>query len=105
MRRVALKSDFLKYVQYEVTLEALRKKRVQRLSAYYVPGKRCYVNGPIDATETKTSLSDYCIIRRQFYILERAVRKFKSDVSLWIQYIELAKSNNARSLVGKLCSR
>ncbi|KAG8711116.1 U3 snoRNP protein [Ceratobasidium sp. 395] len=89
IRRVALKSDYIKYVQYEITLEALRKKRVARLNA----------------TETKTSLSDYSIIRRQFYVLERAVRKFKNDVSLWIHYIELAKSNRARALVGKLCSR
>ncbi|KAF8606323.1 hypothetical protein BDV93DRAFT_413375, partial [Ceratobasidium sp. AG-I] len=89
VRRVALKADFIKYVQYEITLEALRKKRVERTNA----------------TETKTSLSDYCVVRRQFYIMERAVRKFKSDISLWIHYIELAKSNNARALVGKLCSR
>ncbi|QRV82646.1 U3 small nucleolar RNA-associated protein 6 [Ceratobasidium sp. AG-Ba] len=89
IRRVALKSDYIKYLNYEITLEALRKKRVERLSA----------------VESKTSLSDYSIVRRQFYILERAVRKFKNDVSLWIHYIELAKSNNARGLVGKLCSR
>ncbi|CEL61529.1 U3 small nucleolar RNA-associated protein 6 OS=Schizosaccharomyces pombe (strain 972 / ATCC 24843) GN=utp6 PE=3 SV=1 [Rhizoctonia solani AG-1 IB] len=89
VRRVALKSDYIKYIQYEITLEALRKKRSSRLST----------------TDNKSSLADYCIVRRQFFILERAVRKFKSDVSLWVQYIELAKSNNARSLVGKLCSR
>ncbi|CAE6517391.1 unnamed protein product [Rhizoctonia solani] len=89
VRRVALKSDYIKYAQYEVTLEALRKKRAARLNS----------------SDNKTSLADFCIVRRQFFILERAVRKFKSDVSLWVQYIELAKSNNARSLVGKLCSR
>ncbi|CAE6531606.1 unnamed protein product [Rhizoctonia solani] len=89
VRRVALKSDYIKYAQYEVTLEALRKKRAARLNS----------------TDNRSSLADYCVVRRQFFILERAVRKFKSDVSLWVQYIELAKSNNARSLVGKLCSR
>ncbi|CUA70428.1 U3 small nucleolar RNA-associated protein 6 [Rhizoctonia solani] len=89
VRRIALKSDYIKYAQYEVTLEALRKKRAARLSS----------------SDSKSSLADFCIVRRQFFILERAVRKFKSDVSLWVQYIELAKSNNARSLVGKLCSR
>ncbi|KAF8750673.1 U3 small nucleolar RNA-associated protein 6 [Rhizoctonia solani] len=80
---------FSQYVQYEITLEALRKKRAARLNN----------------TDNKSSLADYCIVRRQFFILERAVRKFKNDVSLWVQYIELARSNNARSLVGKLCSR
>ncbi|CAE7083965.1 unnamed protein product [Rhizoctonia solani] len=89
VRRVALKSDYIKYAQYEVTLEALRKKRAARLNS----------------ADIKSSLADFCIVRRQFFILERAVRKFKSDVSLWVQYIELAKSNNARSLVGKLCAR
>ncbi|KDN41360.1 hypothetical protein RSAG8_07475, partial [Rhizoctonia solani AG-8 WAC10335] len=59
VRRVALKSDYIKYAQYEVTLEALRKKRAARLNS----------------TDNKSSLADYCIVRRQFFILERAVRK------------------------------
>ncbi|EJU02171.1 hypothetical protein DACRYDRAFT_107108 [Dacryopinax primogenitus] len=89
VRRVADRADFLRYVQYEMGLEALRRKRLQRLKIKsLVP-----------------SISDYAIIRRQYYIFERAVRKFKADVSLWTQYIELARQNGARGLVGRLCAR
>ena len=34
MRRVARKSDFLRYIAYEMGLEQLRKKRAERLSAH-----------------------------------------------------------------------
>ena len=36
VRRVAQKLDFLNYIKYEINLESLRKKRVQRLSKYCV---------------------------------------------------------------------
>ena len=35
VRRVARKSDFLKYIAYEMDLEALRRKRVKRLRECY----------------------------------------------------------------------
>ncbi|KZO91045.1 hypothetical protein CALVIDRAFT_368055 [Calocera viscosa TUFC12733] len=89
VRRVADKADFLRYAQYEISLEALRKKRLQRLKLPPSP----------------PSISDYAIVRRQYYIFERAVRKFKADISLWTQYVELAKQNGARGLVGRLCAR
>lgn len=36
VRRVARKSDSLKYIAYEMGLEALRKKRVKRLREYFL---------------------------------------------------------------------
>lgn len=51
------------------------------------------------------TLSDYALVRRQFHIFERAVKKFKSDVGLWIQYIQVAKQQGARSLVGRITAR
>lgn len=32
VRRVAKKADYIRYVTYEMTLEELRKKRIERLS-------------------------------------------------------------------------
>jgi len=89
VRRVADKADFLRYAQYEMGLEVLRRKRLQRLKL----------------PSSAPSISDYAIVRRQYYIFERAVRKFKADVSLWTQYIEVARQNGARGLVGRLCAR
>jgi U3 small nucleolar RNA-associated protein 6 len=51
------------------------------------------------------TLSDYALVRRQFHIFERAVNKFKSDVGLWVQYIQVAKREGARALVGRITAR
>jgi U3 small nucleolar RNA-associated protein 6 len=50
-------------------------------------------------------VSDFALVRRQFQILERALRKFKDDVGLWIQYINTAKREGARALVGRITAR
>ncbi|KAF8577995.1 hypothetical protein K439DRAFT_1417545 [Ramaria rubella] len=88
VRRIAKKSDFLRYVEYEMGLEALRRRRVQRLDLPSTP-----------------SISSYALVRRQFHIFERALRKFKGDVALWVQYIEVARREGARALVGRISAR
>ncbi|KAG2148568.1 U3 small nucleolar RNA-associated protein 6-domain-containing protein [Suillus cothurnatus] len=89
VRRIPKKSDFLRYAAYEMNLEQLRRKRVERLKL----------------EKTEPSISDYALVRRQFQIFERALKKFKSDVGLWIQYIQVAKREGARSLVGRITAR
>ncbi|KAJ7647526.1 U3 small nucleolar RNA-associated protein 6-domain-containing protein [Roridomyces roridus] len=89
VRRVAKKADFLRYAAYEMGLEQLRRKRVQRLKI---------ATGP-------ATVSDYALVRRQFNIFEHALRRFKSDVALWIQYIELAKREGAHTLAGRVVAR
>ncbi|KAI6046054.1 U3 small nucleolar RNA-associated protein 6-domain-containing protein [Pisolithus marmoratus] len=89
VRRVAKKADFLRYAAYEMNLEQLRRKRLDRL----------------DLPKSKTTISDYALVRRQFHIFERALRKFKGDVGLWIQYIQVAKRVGARGLVGRVTAR
>ncbi|KAH0827941.1 U3 small nucleolar RNA-associated protein 6-domain-containing protein [Lanmaoa asiatica] len=89
VRRVAKKSDFLRYAAYEMGLEQLRRKRLQRLNL----------------PKFKSTISDYALVRRQFQIFERALKRFKSDVGLWIQYIQVAKREGARALVGRITAR
>ncbi|KAG1716655.1 hypothetical protein ID866_533 [Astraeus odoratus] len=89
VRRIAKKGDFLRYAAYEMGLEQLRRKRLQRLNL----------------PKTKATISDYALVRRQFHILERALRRFKADVGLWTQYIQVAKRAGARSLVGRITAR
>lgn len=50
-------------------------------------------------------MSDHSLVKRQFQIFERALKKFKSDVDLWIQYIQVAKREGARTLIGKVVAR
>ncbi|KAJ7668423.1 U3 small nucleolar RNA-associated protein 6-domain-containing protein [Mycena polygramma] len=89
VRRVAKKADFLRYAAYEMGLEQLRRKRVERLKI----------------VSTQASISDYALVRRQFHIFERALKKFKADVGLWIQYIDVAKREGAHTLVGRVVAR
>ncbi|KAG7446482.1 uncharacterized protein BT62DRAFT_1021837 [Guyanagaster necrorhizus] len=89
VRRVAKKADFLRYSAYEMGLEQLRRKRAERLNLPRSPA----------------TISDYALVRRQFHIFERAVKRFRSDVGLWIQYIELAKREGARTLAGRVTAR
>ncbi|KAB8071907.1 U3 small nucleolar RNA-associated protein 6-domain-containing protein [Aspergillus leporis] len=67
-------SDYVRYVEYEINLDSLRRKRVKRLG----------IRG-----------AGYSGQRRIFFILDRATRKFHGDVGLWIQYIEYARAQKA----------
>ena len=51
------------------------------------------------------SVSDYAIVKRVFQIFERAVRKFKGDVGLWMEYIRVVEKVGAKALVGKVTAR
>lgn len=51
------------------------------------------------------SVSSYAIVKRVFQIFERAVRKFKGDVGIWMEYIRVAEKMGARALVGKVTAR
>ncbi|BDD56782.1 U3 snoRNP protein [Monascus purpureus] len=66
--------DFVRYAQYEMNLDTLRRKRVKRL-------------GIRSAGHTGQ--------RRIFFVLDRATRKFHGDINLWVQYIEYARQQKA----------
>ncbi|CAG8948422.1 unnamed protein product [Penicillium salamii] len=66
--------DFVRYAEYEMNLDVLRKKRVKRLGI-----RSAGFNGQ----------------RRIFFVLDRAVRKFHGDLNLWVQYIEYARKQKA----------
>lgn len=84
-RRAALKSDFLRYADYELALERLRQLR----------RKQRAIGGP-------SSLADHSIVRRIHFIYERACRKFRGDLSLWsrwVQFCQYSKSSRQMSRV------
>ncbi|KAF5858824.1 U3 snoRNP protein [Aspergillus alliaceus] len=72
--RGAQPSDFVRYAEYEMNLDTLRRKRVKRLG----------IRG-----------AGYSGQRRIFFILDRATRKFHGDIGLWIQYVEYARAQKA----------
>ncbi|KAK7559048.1 U3 small nucleolar RNA-associated protein 6-domain-containing protein [Phyllosticta citricarpa] len=66
-------SDYARYVEYEMNLEALRKKRAKRL------GVKAGHQGQ----------------RRIFFIFDRAVRKHHGDLGLWMEYLNFACKEKA----------
>ena len=58
--------------------------------------------GP-EAVNHKTA--HYSIIKRLLHIYERAVRKFKGDVALWVEYVNCAKNNGSNVIAGRVCAR
>ncbi|KAJ0424067.1 U3 small nucleolar RNA-associated protein 6-domain-containing protein [Aspergillus carlsbadensis] len=72
--RGAQPPDFVRYAEYEMNLDSLRRKRVKRLGI------------------KSTGFSGQ---RRIFFVLDRATRKFHGDIGLWIQYIEYARQQKA----------
>ena len=67
-------ADFAQYAEYEMNVEALRRKRVRRLGA---------------------TVNPHSGRRRIFFVLDRATRKFHGDVSLWMQYADYARREKA----------
>ena len=55
--------------------------------------------------QSPQSVSNYAIVKRVFQIFERAVRKFKGDVGIWMEYIRVAEKMGAKALVGKITAR
>ncbi|ORY84479.1 U3 small nucleolar RNA-associated protein 6-domain-containing protein [Protomyces lactucae-debilis] len=84
-RKIVRKADFLRYAEYEMNLEQLRRQRVKRLG---ITGKK--------------TVSDFAGPRRVFFVFERAARKFHGDVDLWLQYINYAKQEKSAKVLAKL---
>ncbi|KAL0093070.1 U3 small nucleolar RNA-associated protein 6-domain-containing protein [Phycomyces blakesleeanus] len=83
-RRIPQKIDYLRYIEYEMSLDSLRKLRKARLAG----------------ENAKTiSESDYAGNKRIFELFKRATNKFKGDVRLWIQYIDFAKKVKANNIL------
>jgi len=66
-------SDWLRYIEFEKNVDALRRKRVKRLGAKYRGSGH----------------------RTIYSLYNRGTRKFPGDLSLWMQYIEFARKDKA----------
>ncbi|TMW63746.1 hypothetical protein Poli38472_002687 [Pythium oligandrum] len=88
MKRVPLrKLDGLRYIEYELNLEALRKKRKDRLGLQ------------------KMSISDTAGIRRVHSIFDRVLFKHRGSIDLWLQYIEFCKTENSGRVLSHVFTR
>ncbi|EEB08897.1 U3 snoRNP-associated protein Utp6 [Schizosaccharomyces japonicus yFS275] len=86
-RRQVKLADYLKYIQFEMNVEELRKKRHRRLQ----------IKG-------KATVSDYAGPRRIMYLFFCATNRFFGDIALWVDYIRYAQRIQAYHHAGKLCA-
>ena len=78
------KVDYLRYIKYEHTLDALRVKRKARIASQI------------------SSISDHAGEKRLHFIFSRALKKFQGDLTLWNQYIDFAMSGASTSRLSKI---
>ncbi|KAK9480553.1 U3 small nucleolar RNA-associated protein 6-domain-containing protein [Lipomyces japonicus] len=78
--------DYVRYIEYEMNLDSLRRKRIQRLGLH------------------QGSVSDWAGARRIFFIFDRGTKKFAGDIQFWLQYIEYAKQRKSGHIVKKIFS-
>lgn len=84
--------DFLKYSDFELNLEKLRKKRYNR-----------FIKAGI--IDTKPTISDWAGTRRIMFIFDRATRRYPGELDIWSKYLKFAKSNGAIKVIYKVYSR
>ncbi|CDH56617.1 u3 small nucleolar rna-associated protein 6homolog [Lichtheimia corymbifera JMRC:FSU:9682] len=85
-RRIPKKIDFLRYIEYEMNVETLRKKRKARINT-------------TRTDDEEFGISEFSIKQRINALFQRALMKFKGDLSLWLEYIEHVKSTKAYNLL------
>lgn len=86
-RKHVSKLDFLRAIQYELNLTALKERRRSRLG--------------ID----KKGVSDFASMKRVAFLYERALRKFHHDVTLWKQYLEYSRRIGSHHAISKILPR
>lgn len=69
-------NDYIKYINYEKSVDKLRQKRVKRL---------------LESTKTN-SISDWSIQKRITFIYQRGCRKFPKDLKFWAMYLSFLKT-------------
>ncbi|NXC10377.1 UTP6 protein, partial [Orthonyx spaldingii] len=86
-RRALRKEDFINYIQYEVNLLELIKKRRARIGYSF-----------------KKDEIEHSILHRVHSLFNRATGKWKGDVQLWLSHVAFCKQWNAKHQLSKVFS-
>ncbi|NWS30565.1 UTP6 protein, partial [Polioptila caerulea] len=86
-RRALRKEDFINYIQYEVNLLELIKKRRARIGYSF-----------------KKDEIEYSILHRVHSLFNRATGKWKDDVQLWLSHVAFCKQWNSKHQLSKVFS-
>lgn len=87
MKRTPNEDDYARAIEYELSLDALRLRRKERLGL------------------KKTTLSDHAGMRRIHFIFDRACRKFRAETKWWLQWIDYSLRTNAAKASSRIFAR
>ncbi|KFP38387.1 U3 small nucleolar RNA-associated protein 6, partial [Chlamydotis macqueenii] len=86
-RRALRKEDFINYIQYEINLLELIKKRRARIGYSF-----------------KKDEIEYSILQRVHRLFNRATGKWKEDLQLWLSHVAFCKQWNSKHQLSKVFS-
>lgn len=103
-RRAARKKDFLVYIEDEQNLEKLRVLRVhQRKRDHRKSQKAKEQEEAAEAAKKKTQhIGDVHIVQHIHLLFVRAIRKFRSDLSLHLAHVDFCKSQKSWTSLGRV---
>ncbi|XP_064620743.1 U3 small nucleolar RNA-associated protein 6 homolog [Lineus longissimus] len=87
-RRTKVKEDYLQYIQYEVNVLSLVKKRRERTGYNF-----------------KKFEIDVAIVQRIHKLFRMACSRFQDDVKLWLSHIEFSKQRKEKATISRLYTR
>ena len=82
--RAPVRDDFLAALQLEMNFAALLKVRRKRMGL------------------PKHGAADFAVRKRVHFVFDRALRRFKGDEQLWLQWADYSEKTNARERIGRL---
>ena len=109
-RPTARKADFLRYIEAEQMLEKLRKLRSEQRKREEKESKKKNDgdNNEDDSTKDDNTkqeqqhIGDVHIVQHIHLLFIRAIRKFRSDLSLHLLHADFAKSQKSNKRLGKI---
>ena len=110
-RRAARKADFLRYIEAEMNLEKLRSLRSikrkrelkrQQEEQELQTGQGRKDNDDVRKREDVRHVGDSHIIQHLHLLFVRAIRKFRSDLSLHLQHAEFCKEQKSWKRLGRV---
>lgn len=97
LRRItARKADFLRYIQAEQDLERLRQLRMKQRHRDHLKSKTTIEN------KEEQRIGDAHIVQHLHLLFVRAIRKFRSDLSLHLLHADFCKQMKSYSRLGRV---
>lgn len=95
-RLTARKADFLRYIQAEQDLEKLRQLRTKQRKRDHLKSKSSFSN------KQEQNIGDAHIVQHLHLLFVRAIRKFRSDLSLHLLHADFCKQMKSYSRLGRV---